>query len=221
MKKISTKELYLVYLRGSDTPKLAHKKSFFQFTDIFTQKTYECELINDRELLKIKSAYPIITNLPYITEKIAHQIIEQEKFVLFDKSQKKKGKDHSNLLVILPLHVVYKNDLHFTNYPDLISENVTFGQKIYVLAKYINSETMEDFFTQTRYFSIFNVEAGECGYSLSKENRLGDVVEIDSSKYENLEDEIIQLLQEKNKRYYMDVEYPQNKVKKLMKFIKN
>ena len=43
-----------------------------------------------------------------------------------------------------------------------------------------------------------------------------------SSSPETFEEEAIQLLQEKNKNqgYYMDVEYPQNKVKKLMKFIK-
>lgn len=218
MKKISTKELYLVYLYKSSTPILARKKKDFQCEDIFTKKIYEIERYSSEVAFSsLIGAAPIITNLPYINEEIAHQIIEQKKFVLFDQNIKSKVR-YDDKIALLPFVKITGREFYEFDRYHMPSYTFTYTDVFfYALAKYIDKDHMEDIFTQRLYEAhSFQLSIGECGYLFDY------VKEFVPSSPETFEEEAIQLLQEKNKNqgYYMDVEYPQNKVKKLMKFIK-
>ena len=102
MKKISTKELYLVYLYKISTPILARKKNDGQCEDIFTKKIYKSEMFSSEvSFSSVIGALPIITNLSYITEELAHQIIEQKNFVLFDQNIKSKVR-YDDKIALLP-----------------------------------------------------------------------------------------------------------------------
>lgn len=218
MKKISTKELYLVYLYKISTPILGRKKYTNKYEDIFTKKIYKSEMFSSEvSFSSVIGALPIITNLSYITEEFAHQIIEQKNFVLFDQNIKSKVRYDDKIALIPFVKIKGRKingfDRHYLPTSSFTHTDVFF----YALAKYIDKYYMEDIFTKTIYSNIYhNTNVGECGYFFNQ------VKEFLPSSPETFEEEAIQLLQEKNKNqgYYMDVEYPQNKVKKLMKFIK-
>ena len=222
MKKISTKELYLVYLKGISAPILARKTNgdllYGKFTDVFTKKQYKSHNKSyDITFFSLVSAFPIITNLPYITEDIAHQIIQQQKFVFFDKNVKTKINNDSDFIFLLPLYKITGRVIDGMDRYWLPCTSVAYSDyNFYVLAKYIDEHRMEDVFTQTIYYHISShVNVGECGYDVK------GVREIDLSHIQDLENILIETVKEKNKKYYMDVEYPQSKVKKLVNFIKN
>ena len=231
MKKISTEELYLVYLLGNNKPVLGHKskKSLVnEYTDIFTREKYISQKYSiNMHIGSVLLAFPINTNLPYITKENAYQIIDERNPFVLNENIKKNYLHKFKFIYVLPLRK--KNSQKCQN---PIYDSFTYSDIVaYVLARRTNKEYMEDIFTKTKYYQAYNekIYVGEVFYFQVRNEKInvgeffyypGEIKVINISNIPDLNENIIKLLKELNNNYYTNVEAPQNTVKKLMKKFK-
>lgn len=242
MGKISTKELYLIRLREDCKAYLARKQK--SSPNLFT--TYYSNIFDHQNFfsheytsgsgsyltnpLAITQACPIITNLPYITEEMAHQIEEQKKTILFDRDfLKRKTYDDVGKVYIVPLHrlrscEIVKDPVSSEYYQNLMCgkemkyiEHPTF----YVLTTHLKKEDcMQDIFTHTNYPIEDNANIGEYFYFEDDKHVDGRPANPHFMKSITQDDikKFFQYYQEKYPENYMDVEYPKGFVKRMFSF---